>query len=204
MNKHDLGESIAREWQEEPRAPELWDALDATAANADIGLKKLEQLAVEGSSLAQMYLGHIRLTGDYGVPKDWELGEYWLRRSAGGESTEGAYLLAWHLLTSGKADEAVTQYQRLAKLGYSPALYVLGCLYKNGEVVEGNTRTALSYFSAAAEAGHLHAAHWVCHILMRERVGSLSWLHGLAKKIALTVPFITTLVWYPSSDRLRT
>ncbi|MEO6388811.1 MAG: tetratricopeptide repeat protein [Croceibacterium sp.] len=203
MTTAKLGENIAREWSEDAQATELRDALQIVATDAPSGLKMLEKLAANGSSLAKVYLGNIHLRGKHGVPEDGELGESWLRRSAEEGSIEGAYGLASCLLCSGRTDAAITKYQRLADLKYSPALFVLGWQYYRGEGVETNLEKSLFYFKLAEAEGHFHAAHWISHIYMRSNMGLLAWLRGLTKKIVLTIPFVRATVSYPSSDRLR-
>lgn len=204
MNASKLGENLTREWSEEPRAAELWDALKLIESQSWAGIELLEQFAESGSSLAMMYLGDVYLNARYGVCEDRDLGEYWLRRSADAGSIEGAYELAWHFLNSGKSDAALAEYLRLADLKYSPALFVLGWQYYKGTLVERNVEKALDYFRLAEQKGHLHAAHWSSHILMRKQMGPVSWMRGVAKRIALIIPFVRTWVNYPKSDLLRT
>ena len=203
MTSEKLGENISREWSEDIQAPELWDALQRVKSEAPAGLRSLERIAYEGSSLAQMYLGHMHIGGRHHLPEDVERGEYWLRRSAEGGSIEGAYLLAGYLLRSGRHDEAISRYKRLADLEYSPAMFVLGWQYHQGEAIEKNMDRAIFYFKQAEEKGHFFAAQWLSHIFMRSGMGPLTWLRGATKRIALTIPFVCAMVRYPNSDRLR-
>lgn len=198
-----LGENIAREWSEEPHAPELWDALQLVKSDPAAGIEALEHLAENGSSLAMMYLGDIYLKGKHSVPKSGDLGEAWLKRSARRGSIEGAYGLAWHLRSSDRPSAALAEYERLADLKYPPALFALGREYYKGELVERDLDKALFYFRLAEQQGHLYAAHQISHILMRENMSPFSWLHGVAKWIAMIIPFVRTNVNYPTSDRLR-
>lgn len=204
MSSSNLGENIAREWSEEAQAREVWEALQSVKADPPTGLEMLENLAQNDSRLAKMYLGDIYLKGRPGIPSNRDAGEYWLRRSAEEGSIEGAYGLAWHLLNSGRVDAALAEYQRLADLRYSPALFVLGWQYYKGNVVEKDIEKSLAYWELAEKEGHLHASRWICRVLMRDYGGALPWLRGFGKKIALTIPFVRTAASYPSSDRLRT
>lgn len=198
-----LGENIAREWSEEPRAPELWDALQLVKSDPAAGIEKLEQLANIGSCLAKMYLGDIRLNGKHGVPEDRAAGEYWLRRSTEEGSIEGGYGLAWHLINAEQTDAGLKVYERLAELGYPPALYALGVYYYRGEVVERSVAKALNYFLRGEAMGHFYAAKWACHILIRGEMGACARFRGFAKMLFLFLPFLRTVVNYPNSDRLR-
>ena len=52
MGNGRLGENIAREWEEEPHAQELWDAFQLLKFNSVAGLSQFENLAERGSRLA--------------------------------------------------------------------------------------------------------------------------------------------------------
>ena len=203
MTESKLGENIAREWSEEPRGQELWEALQLIKSDPPAGLEKLTELAESGSTLAMGYLGNKYQRGRHGVPKDNDLCEYWLRRAATEGSIEGGYILAWHLVESDRTDAAIEEFQRLADRDYSPALYSLGRLYSGRYGVERDLKKALSYFSSAEEKGHLYASHQISQILMRESTNPLSWLRGLSKWMVKMIPYIKTSAEYPKSDRLR-
>jgi TPR repeat protein len=203
MSKPKLGENIAREWGGESQAPELWDALQLVKTAPPAGIEMLEQLANNGSCLAKVYLGDILIKGKHGVPEDRAAGESWLKRSADEGSVEGAYGLAWHFLNSGHTDAALTEYDRLADLGYPPALYALGALYYKGRVVERDLPKALHYFLRGEAVGHFYAANWAYRILMRGELGLRARFRGLAKMFVMFGPFLRTVLNYPNSDRLR-
>lgn len=198
------GENLAREWEEEQRAPELWDVLQTIRTNTEAGLEGLSKLAEAGSALSMMYLGDTYLHGRFQVQEDHDLGEQWLRRSTEVGSIEGAFLLAYHLMHSGRADSAVEIYERLANLNYSPAQFVLGWHYLNGKFIAKDLERSFFYLKQADGNGHLHAGRWISHVLMSESGNPLSWVRGLVKRIVLTIPFVRMKVAYPGSDRLRT
>ncbi len=200
MTKPDLGENLAREWEQEPRAPELRSALELIKSNPRQGLEMLAHLAEDGSGLAMFYLGYVYLGGHYGFSKDTKAGEYWLRRSASEGSIEGAFGLALHLLKSGNPD-GLAELRRLGDLHYSPALAALGLEYDRGILVKKDLKKSLFYYRLAEKEGHLIAANQISCILMRKDMGLLSWLRGFTKKIRLVVPLIATKVRYPNSDR---
>lgn len=203
MNRRALGENIAREWSDEPDAPGLWDALQVVKSDPSAGIATLECLANNRSRLAKVYLGDIHLKGKYGVPEDREAGEFWLGRSAQEGSTEGAFLLAWHLLKSGRHEVALAEFRRLADLGYSPASFAVGLLYYRREVVEHNRPLALRYFRQGEAQGHFYASNWACRIKIRGDLGLRERIAGAVKIIALLVPFLRTVWSHPNSDRLR-
>ena len=199
-----LGENLDREWDEEPRARELWEARQLIRSDPRAGLEANTQLAESGSSLGMMYLATTYLFGRPGIEKNPDLGEYWLQRSADAGSIEGAFRLAWHLLESGRPEAGMEELRRLARLGYSPAFFALGWQYYKGKVFERDLEKATFYFKLAEQDGHLQAANQLSHIMMRIEMGPLSWLRGIHKKIGIFMRIFRTAMDDPSSDRLRT
>lgn len=199
-----IGENLAREWASDSCRQELWDLVGLAESDPDSAVEEMNRLAQKGSILSMVFLGDAYLVGRWGVTKDPDLGEHWLRRSAAGGSIEGAYHLARHLLGRGDYEAALDEYRRLASYGFSPAAFVLGALHYKGEIVAKDVRKALEYFREAGRLGHLPSRHWISYILMNNDMGFISWLHGLAKRVSLVIPFVKTKVMYPESDCLRT
>lgn len=197
-----LGENIAIEWAKEPSARELWDALQALKADPISGANSLRSLAEDGSPLAMMYLGQAYSVGKSGMPIDNDLAESWLRKSAE-NSVEGGYQLARHFQKTGRIDDAISEFSKIAEMRYSPAMFALGWIhYKGGDVKKDNAK-ALYYFNLAKRENHLHAANWINNIHLERGSGILSKIRGILGKIKLSVPFIVTATNYPKSDRLR-
>lgn len=195
-------ENLAREWKEDGQAPDVWDALQLMEVDPQLGLGNLQVLAEGGSSIGAMYLGHIYMTGQYGVNIDRDLGEDWLQRSANMGSIEGCFRLAKYMHADGRDSDAVVLYKQMSDRGYMPANFILGVEYSLGEAVEKDAELSFYFFRKADAAGHLHARHWVSHILMKD--GSvLSWFRGILKKIVLFIPMMYYSIKYPNSDRLR-
>lgn len=203
MGNEKLGENIAREWEQEPHAQELWAAFQLLKFNAVAGLSQFEVLAERGSSLAQMYLGSYRISGKYGVVKNREVGEYWLQCSAESGSIEAAYGLARTLMVARRIDEAKEYYEKIADVGYAPALFALGCLYYNGQFVERDDRRALAYLEKAERLGHLRAACCRCRILIGSNSRTMVRVGSLIRLIALMAMGVRLIISYPASDRLR-
>jgi TPR repeat protein len=203
MSNGRLGENIAREWEEEPRAQELWDAFQLLKFNSVAGLSQFEALAELGSRLAQMYLGSYRISGKYGVPKDRGIGEFWLKCSAERGSIEASYGLARTLMMAKRIDEAREYYEKIGALGYAPAFFALGSMYHTGRVVEKNTQRALAYLEKAERPGHLRAACYRCRILMGPNSRAFVRVGSMIRLIALMVKSARFAISYPASDRLR-
>lgn len=198
--KQKLGENIAREWAEEPAAPELWGALQKIKLDPLAGRELLESLAQRGSALGMMYLGQRYSTGRNGFSQDPKLAEYWLRRSAE-TSIEGAFQLAIHLRRAGRREEELMEFRKLVDLKYSPAMFQLGCAYYYGSAVKKDLEKALYYFDLGEKEGHLPAAQWSGNTLIR--MGSISALRGVLKKLWFLVPILKQFAIYPDSDRIR-
>ena len=198
-----LGENIAREWEEDPDAPLIWDALQLIKSDSMAGLDALMQLAKNGSALSMMYFGNVYLEGEYGVEVDVSVGERWLRSSADAGSIEGKYRLAKHLQFKKSWDDAEILYHDLAERKYSPAMYVLGQEYYLGENVESDIEKSIEYFEMAEAEGHVISAYSLAGIFMKERGDVVSWFRGVAKRIAICAPMARLITSYPNSDLLR-
>jgi TPR repeat protein len=197
-----LGENIQREWDEEPLAGELWDALQLRGQDRDAGNAMLTELATRGSVLAMMYLGHGYISGG-GDQAQLALGEEWLIRSAKAGSIEGRFQLAGHYQRQNDREKELIELKALAEQGYSPAMYSLGLRLYRSETRERSVPEAVTYLKMARDAGHLPA------------MGLLSWIYrkekyGLGGRIAAhwyCLAKIPAAAWYimryPNSDRLR-
>jgi TPR repeat protein len=126
-----MGENIQREWDEEPLAVELWEALQARKIDRDNGIAMLTKLAGRGSALAMMYLGQAYVSND--DRDEAALGEEWLVRSAEDGSIEGRLQLAHHYERQGAWEKAQLELEILARQGYSPAMHYLGRLFYWGD-----------------------------------------------------------------------
>ena len=59
--------------------------------------------------------------------------------------------------TGRSAKEALELHREVAKQGWAPAQYKLGCCYNEGKGVERDPKEAVKWFSKAAEQGHPEA-----------------------------------------------
>lgn len=197
-----LGENIQREWDKEPFAGELWDALQARKHDRDTGIAMLTELAERGSVLAMMYLGYAQVSGD-GDRDQSALGERWLIKSAEGGSIEGRFQLAHHYQRQGNWEKALRELKILTEGGYSPAMYALGLYLYRGELGDRSVPEALNYLRMARDTGHLPAMGLLSWIYRKEGYGLTGRLashwHCLAK-----IPAVAWYLWhYPNSDKLR-
>lgn len=117
-------------------------------------LNLVEQDAVNifenGDPSAQHILGLIYKNG-YGVSKNLEIAESWLRKASDQDNLEAQYNLASLLLyeLQDRCDEAIELYKLAASKGDHDALYMLGYLYYEGELVAQDYTEAFGYFKSA-------------------------------------------------------
>ncbi len=198
------GENLQKEWDSEPLASELLKTLDIGKSDPVSAIESMKSLAAKGSSLSMFYLGEYYMYGRYGIERDFEAAEFWLKEAASGGSMEGAYLLARYLQGQGRYEEAEIEYKRLAERGFSNALFVLGLQHYKGGWLEKDIEKSICYLEEAEKRGHLHSRHWLSHIFRKENLGFVYRAKGWIKWFSLIVPFVICKVSYPNSDRLRT
>ena len=196
-----LGENMQREWAQEPRASDLWGALDLLDEDRSSGISMLTDLSMTGSALAMMYLGETLSREEGESTRD--LAEHWLQKSAKAGSIEGRFQLATHYERFAAGQKAVEEHKKLAEDGYAPAMYLLGTIFYSGTLVDRDIHKAVKFFEQAKNAGHLPA------------MGYLSWIYrsvgfgwkgkfrahwNCLTKIPAVIWFVTR---YPHSDRMR-
>ncbi|WBY08953.1 hypothetical protein PIB19_06030 [Sphingomonas sp. 7/4-4] len=202
-SKSPLGENLTREWSEDPYAAELWDSLKQMEVDPAAGLSTLHELSEAGSPLSMMHLGHIYLTGQFGVTKNVGSGEDWLKRSADSGSIEGRYRLAKHLLVSGKQNESMYHFDALVDDGYSPAMFAVGYEYYEGKHLARDFAKSLLYLEKGRASGNLHAGVLLSHILIKHRKNVFARARGIWLRVKAIVPMIYYITNKPKSDRVR-
>ncbi|MFQ5844123.1 MAG: tetratricopeptide repeat protein, partial [Planctomycetota bacterium] len=115
-------------------------------------LKILVPLAQKGDAQAQYNLGQMYFSG-WGVAKDWNKAEAWLRRSSDQGHEWARVLLAFTVDGLGKHEEAVRLYQWAAQKGVAGAQTRLAMMYRRGLGVERDLREAFRLFHLAAKQG---------------------------------------------------
>ncbi|WP_338445675.1 tetratricopeptide repeat protein [Pelagerythrobacter marensis] len=198
------GENLTREWKDERLAGQVWDALSLADSDAEAGLEKLTDLADQNSALSAYYLGDAFLFGRYGIPKNYDKAEQWLRKSASLGSVEGRFLLAQFLQGSDKPKRAIEHYEILANKKFSPATYSLAIQYLKGNLLKKDLNKAKHYFEMARQQGHLHSWHWLSFLQRTYGENVICRTKGLINLVLMSVPFIYYRVFRPESDRLRT
>lgn len=196
-----LGENMQREWDNEPLAGELWDALQARKTDRYGGNAMLADLAARGSTLAMMYLGHAYVKeGSHAQTAE---GEDLLRRSAQAGSIEGRFQLACHYERQGTFEKARAELEVLVGKGYLPAMYCLGRLYYRGDLGTRAIPEAIAYLKMAIDLGHLPSMGLLSWIYRREQFGIGGKVAG--HWLCLTkIPAVIRCMWrYPNSDKLR-
>lgn len=201
--KKRMGENIDSEWERDPYADQVWDALQLIKTNPEQGLSALLDLGAKNSSLALLFAGNSYADGINNIPKNEKIATDLLKRSLDLGSIEGGYVLGYLQMSNRHFKEAIETYNRLIDLGYSPAMYVLGYHYVFGSPSIRNYEKGAKLFERGARLGHFYAKHEFANVLIRR--GTLyGFLKGLFIKITSVIPYLYFRLRYPNSDRLRT
>lgn len=197
-----LGENIDSEWERDPYADRVWDALQLIKTESEQGLAALLDLGAKGSSLALVFAAHHYRDGINNVPKNEETAIGLLNKSLDLGSIEGGYLLAHLHISNQRYKDGADAYNKIIDLGYSPAMYSLGYYYLFGDPSIRNFEKGAELFERAACIGHFHAKLQFANLLIRR--GTMhGFLKGLFIKITSVIPYLYFRSNYPNSDRLR-
>ena len=203
-NKHFMGENLTREWRNEGRPDELWDALVLFQTDQTAGLEKLFQLSKLNSGLAPFYIAEYIINNNrkdaLGIGSAME----WLSQSFSRGSVEGGYMLAKIHQSQGNFAEAFEILLKLGQRSFAPAYFSLGHFYLEGRGVSMSVEAALESFRKGARLGHLHSRHWVSFIHRKKLPGFFNKIKGVCKLIMLAPLFTYYHLARRHSDRLRT
>ena len=198
-----MGENIDLEWERDPCADRVWDALQLIKVDPEGGMAALLDLSAQGSPLALMFAGHRYRDGSNNVQKNEEAAFRLLRQSFDLGSIEGGYLLGHMQMANGRPKEGLDTFNRLSDMGYLPAMYVMGYHYVFGDPSIRNERMGEEAFKRAALRGHFWARRELANLMLRRRTIH-EFLNGWIMKFAMVIPFVYFRLSYPNSDRLRT
>jgi TPR repeat protein len=199
MKKHI--NNIDREWAADHFGHELWEVVDLIGPNSAEALKLMNILADKGSALSMVYIGDTHANGR-GVERNIDLGIQWYRRSAEAGSIEGAFRLSKHLWSKNKYNESIEVLKKIAASGFSPAAFIIGSTYFNGDNVEKNNIEAVKYWKLAEHNGHLLAKRSLSIYLRSGEEGIFGRVKGYIKLFAMLPESVTVSANNPSSDRL--
>jgi TPR repeat protein len=197
------GENILLEWEREKFPDELRQALDLIKTDVSNSLVALHRLAEMGSILSMVYLGGIYLHGKHSVDRDTLQGEALLREAFENGSIEGGYILTHSLFSGGNVKDAVSIFHELSDREYSPAQFVLGRLYHNGEVVEKDAARGMYFIEKASKNGHFFAKSGKYEIEYSEKKCFIYKIFGSTMKIILIARAFPFLLLNQRSDRFR-
>lgn len=198
-----LGENIASEWEHDPFADQVWDALQLIRAAPEDGLSALLTLGEKNSALALMYAGNNFAKGTNNIQKNEELAIKFLKKSFDLGSIEGGYILADIQMSNCQYGDAFKTYNSLIKLDYSPAMYVLGYHYVFGLHEIRKYDEGEKLFERAAYFGHFYAQREFANLLIR-RNNICKIIKGIIIIVKSLIPYVYFRYYYPNSDRLRT
>lgn len=198
-----MGENIDQEWERDPCADRVWDALQSIKIDPEAGMAALLNLGTQGSALALLFAGHCYRDGSNSVQKNEEAALKLLRQSFDFGSMEAGYLLGHMQMANDRPKEGLETFNRLSDMGYLPAMYVMGYHYVFGDPSIRNEQMGEEAFKRATLRGHFWARRELANLMLRRRTIH-GFLNGWIMKFAMIIPFAYFRLTYPNSDRLRT
>ena len=198
-----LGENIDSEWERDPYADRVWDALQLIKTQSEQGLAALLDLSAKGSSLALLFAAHQYRDGINNVLKNEGIAIGLLQQALDLGSIEAGYHLGFMHFASGRLSDGLETYQRLSDLGYSPAMYCLGYQYLHGDSPIRDIKRGEELWRQAARNGHFFAGIALANRLIKRKTVR-GFMEGWIRKFALLIPFVRYRLNFRSSDRLRT
>ncbi len=193
-----LGENLQNEWDSDPNADLVWDAIQLRKVDPEAGLKSLIEHSEQGSTLAMIYL--VRELKSDNAQDDVE---HWLSEAADKGSLEACFQLAVHYHSKKNGEAAVERYKQAAGKGYAPAMYYLGMLHYHGIFVGRDVATALDYFERAKTKGHIPSMGYLAWIYRKEGFGLKGRLLAHWNCAAKIPSGVWHLIKFPNSDRIR-
>ena len=122
----------------------------------------LHKAATAGHAKAQRRLGDIYFEGIGMEEHNTDMAlEWWHAAAKQGHVKAQLRLANWHAQKENLEDhaQALELYKRAADLGNRKAMYLLGCHYREGDVVTRNKQEAAGWFRRAAAKGYAKAQH---------------------------------------------
>ena len=138
-----------------------------------------------------------------GTTKDLNKAEYWYDRAAKAGLTEGYYCLGSMRLRAGRLGEVARYMERAAAVGYSPALFQLGQMYRFGKGVERDEGKAYAYYAQAAMQGHLFARRALAQRMLRGDLGLFRIPLGIFAVAKNMIDAFRLYMNNPSDPRLK-
>jgi TPR repeat protein len=137
-----------------------------------------------------------------GVPKDMQQAEYWYTRASESGLPDGYYYLGCLRQRSRKTSQAKDLMEKAASLGFAPAMFQLGYMYKNGIDTAVDFEKAYKYFKAASDKGHVFAKRQIIEGYVRGEHGFWGRITGLFSVIKLSWQSFSLYRKNPSDIRL--
>jgi hypothetical protein len=201
-----MGENMTLEWERDPHAGLVWDALQLLKTDPEGGISALLDLGARGSPLALMYAASRYANGTDNVPKNERMAVKLFQEAFDLGSFEAGFHLGHMYMASGSFAEGLETYTRLSDMGYAPAMYRLGYEYGYGDPSIRNVEKGEESWKRGARHGHFFAAYGIGNLLLRRRT-IRGFVEGWIRKLAslrLMPSFVSFRLNYPNSDRLRT
>jgi TPR repeat protein len=156
--------------------------------NTEEGLRLATKAAEQGLLKAQVYLGELYLTGDAGVPRDYEKALLWFRKAVEQEDVRAmnAYgvMLRDGLGTERNPAAAASCFRRAADKGSLKGFLNVGSAYFYGNGVKLDKITGMSWWFAGEELGDGACRETAVRLTGGINAEDVSKARELGKKIA--------------------
>lgn len=183
-------ESVLQKLEHDRGEKEIRRALYGTGLRRGEAIDLLIDANNSGSELAGFFLGEVFIYGLHGQKQDFDQAKRYLEVSYARGTLEAGYYLFKIAHWSKSYDTALKILMDLSCDRYPPAFMLLGIYYLKGNGVEADKEAALQFFKKGEELGHLHSAHWVSHLMMKQGITSHHFWVGLFKRIMIAPSFI--------------
>lgn len=165
-------------WAAEAHCAHIKRAQAQLRAGSPQPLATLEAFANEGSIASMIILGWAFSKGE-GVRHDKDEAERWYRRAVDAGSVSASCYLATHLLNNGEVNRAAHWYAYGADRDFTPSMFKLGLLYRQGHGMVRDSEQALELWERAAILGHVYAIRGVVFAMLRGRYGLFNMAKGV-------------------------
>lgn len=126
------------------------------------------------------FMGWFYYTGN-GVDEDLAQALEWFKKAADKNDAESFFGIGAVYYRLEKFKESFKQFQKSAKLGFTPAILRLGIMSKSGHGVDKDLNAAYEYYSLASDKGNLVAKRLIVRMLFEGYKGWFGRLRAFPK-----------------------
>lgn len=180
-------------WANEPDLEELHRLYTLLTTDPKAALIGLEQLSGRQSMMSMWYLADAYYMGSY-APQDIDKAKYWYDQADKAGSMESAYMLGRICARQKKYNEALAAFSRSAAQGYSPAMYRLALMYRDGIEVKRDIARCRLLLEDATSRVNLFAKRDLATLYIKGAFGFKSIAYGFWLLATLVVDLACVII----------